>query len=232
VIGLPINLMISRLKPADAADPADAPDDQERYGALPARMRPRALLLVMIVFSSQGLVTWGIQPNMVNVLVSLGLPLASAIFLASLHGPSQLAGRMVDFGSRGQMSPLTMGLIASALAPLGLLVMIYAGVSQVAAVIGIGLFGMAAGLNSIIRASIPLHLFGRESYGATLGRIALPMNIACAAAPILFAALISRVGPVASLTVAAAAGLCGLAVMIKLSQETKAIAAPVAAPAE
>ena len=73
-----------------------------------------------------------------------------------------------------------------------------------------------------------LHRFWR----ATLGRIALPMNIACAIAPILFAALISRVGPANSLVVGAGIGLVVLAAMITLGQRTRAALSQVGAGAE
>lgn len=232
-VGLPAHWLIGRLKPAEAAAGANEPIASERFGVLPASERRSALVLVMISFSAQGVINWGVQPNMINMFVGLGLPIATAIFFGSLHGPSQLAGRLVDVGSRGQMPPLTMGLIAGALAPLGLVILTFAGQSQIAALVGISLFGMSAGLNSIARAAIPLHLFGRDTYGAILGRIALPMNIACAIAPVFFAAVISRAGPTTGLLVGAAFGVVATWVMLRLDRRTKAaIAAPVAAPAE
>lgn len=231
-IGLPLHLLIASLKPAVATEADLEPSAQERFGALPQQHRRGAMLLILVAFAGHGLIGWGLSPHMINVLTGLGVPAASAIFLASLHGPSQIAGRLVDYGTGGQLPPIRMGIVASILAPIGLLTLIYSADAMALAVVGIGIYGMSAGLNTIVRATAPLHLFGREAYGATLGRIALPMNIACAIAPILFAALISRVGPANSLVVGAGIGLVVLAAMITLGQRTRAALSQVGAGAE
>ncbi len=230
-VGLPVQALIARQKPAARPAGSDEASEAELRGALPSADRRGAFWLIAIAFTGQAFVGWGLSPHMINILSALGVPAASAIFLASLHGPAQTAGRLIDFGSRGEMPPMTMGLIAATLAPIGLVVLIFGGQSEAAALLGIGLYGMSAGLNTVIRATIPLNLFGREAYGATLGKIALPMNIACAVAPILFAALISRVGPAESLLAAAGIAALVLGVMMFLARRTRAALSPASAAA-
>jgi hypothetical protein len=224
LVGLPLHLLIGALPAYARVDPAALVHEDE-HGALPAEARRPALALIMIAFAGSGFIGWGVAPNLVNMLAAAGAPAASAIFLASLHGPAQIAGRLLDYGFGSRLSPLALGLISAALAPLSLVALIFVGESAAIAVAAIGLYGMSTGLNTVTRASIPLNLFGRTTYGATLGRIALPMNIACAAAPIFFAALMTRAGPAVSLAAGAAVGAIVVLAFLALARRARPSAA-------
>jgi predicted MFS family arabinose efflux permease len=229
VVGLPLQLMIGSLKPAPrpAADEDEA-IDQDAHGALPPGDRRSAMLLVIIAFAANGFIGWGVSPHLVNLLGAVGVSAALAVFLASLHGPAQIIGRFMDYGFGAKLTPIALGMIATTLAPVALVGLIFAGQSTAVAVATIAIYGVSTGLSTVMRAAIPLSLFGRLSYGATLGRIALPMNIACAIAPIFFASLIARAGPTASLMVGAGVATLAVIAMMLLDRKTRASANAVA----
>jgi hypothetical protein len=68
----------------------------------------------------------------------------------------------------------------------------------------------------VARNLVPLSLFGLRTYGATMGRLTLPLNICNALSPLIFALLISRVSASAALTLTASAAFLSLAAVIAL----------------
>jgi hypothetical protein len=77
-------------------------------------------------------------------------------------------------------------------------------------------FNAAMGVISVARATLPLVLFGRRGFGAMLGRLAVPQNVAFAAAPLLFASLMNGLGAQATLLISAAVQGLGLVAMVML----------------
>jgi hypothetical protein len=69
------------------------------------------------------------------------------------------------------------------------------------------MFGIANGLITIGRGTVPLALFGAAGYGALMGRIAGPSLAMQAIAPLVLALVIERVSDAAALTVVAALAL-------------------------
>ena len=55
-------------------------------------------------------------------------------------------------------------------------------------------YGIANGLKAVLRATLPLALFGRAQFGTYLGRLALPQGIVSAAAPPVLAAVMANYG--------------------------------------
>ncbi len=233
LIGLPVQIMIGSLKaaPRRTADEEDPAADADMNGVLPQNDRRGAMLLVILAFASNGFIGWGVSPHLVNLLGAVGVSAALAVFLASLHGPAQIIGRFMDYGFGAKLTPIALGVMATALAPVAILGLIFAGQSTAVAVAAIAIYGVSTGLSTVMRASIPLNLFGRLSYGTTLGRIALPMNIACAIAPIFFASLIARAGPTVSMIVGAGIASIAVVAMVLLDRKTRAASGAVAGEA-
>jgi hypothetical protein len=69
------------------------------------------------------------------------------------------------------------------------------------------MFGMANGLITIARGTVPLALFGASGYGALLGRIAGPFLVMQAIAPLVLALIAEHGSDRAVLTVVAALAL-------------------------
>ena len=72
------------------------------------------------------------------------------------------------------------------------------------------------GVISVARATLPLALFGRSGFAATLGRLNVPLNLAFAASPLLFAAMIERAGQQVTLAAAAALQCVAFVAMLAL----------------
>jgi hypothetical protein len=136
--------------------------------------------------------------------------------IAALLGPAQVAARFAEtlFGPR--IGILRIGLMASLAAPLAVALPLGAGASlAVAGAFVIG-YGLSAGAFTIVRAVVPLTLFGRARYATMMGRLAVPQNVAFAAAPPAFAAALDAWGPAGALWLALAGTLAALAAVTGL----------------
>lgn len=132
--------------------------------------------------------------QMISILGGLGAGTGAAVWLGTLRGVGQSSARLgeVLFGSR--LSPLTLGVIAAALVPVGFLLGIWGGVSVIAGAGFAILYGAGNGLGTIVRGTQPLVLFEPRDYGSLVGRLLTPSFFLSALSPIAFAALIDRWG--------------------------------------
>ncbi|QPM92424.1 MFS transporter [Pseudooceanicola algae] len=159
----------------------------------PARIRtldPRFICIVVAGVTLSMIATiWSI--HMVTILTATGYSIATAIALGTLIGPAQVAARVLEMLGRGRHHPIwTMGAATSFVlfGFLGLQLGLPASAGLIA-------YGAGNGLWSIARGALPLALFGADGYAELMGRLARPMLIAGAAAPMVGAALIGWIGP-------------------------------------
>ncbi|HZP94145.1 MAG TPA: MFS transporter [Burkholderiales bacterium] len=146
---------------------------------------------------------------LIEVLKGGGMSAGNAIVVASVVGPMQVAARIVEFGFARRVRATTVGTAAFALLASSMLILAMAGQSLVPALLFAALYGAANGVMTIVRGTAPAELFGHESLGQLLGRLARPAFIAKAMAPVAFAAVLAR-----GLTVAQ--GVIGLAILAAL----------------
>jgi hypothetical protein len=104
------------------------------------------------------------------------------------------------------------------MAPIGFAILYLGGFGFVPAALMAIFYGVGHGLFAIARNILPLRLFGMQTYGATMGRLSMPQNIANGLAPILFAALLARMGSEAALLFAAACALVSLVCVALLAR--------------
>ena len=104
----------------------------------------------------------------------------------SLSGPSQVFIRTVEivFG-RGALHPLWMLRLSVSLLVLALAMLLIVGVSTLTVGAFFILYGVANGIFTIGRGSLPLALFGPAGYGHVMGRIALPFLVMQALSPVV-----------------------------------------------
>lgn len=162
--------------------------------ALPSAHANRLFLLLAIAFSCGAFIFTGFIVHAIGVLRGLGHDPASALLLASLIGPAQVAVRLIElvFGHRYTITSST--LFAAAVLPLGLGLALLAGGNFAVALLCLIAYGIANGLKAVLRATLPLALFGRAQFGTYLGRLALPQGIVSAAAPPVLAAVMANYG--------------------------------------
>ena len=162
--------------------------------AAPSERSRQIFLLLSISFSCGAYIFTGFIVHAIGVLRGLGHDPASALLLASLIGPAQVAVRVIElmFGHRYAIS--SSALFAAAVLPLGLGLALLAGGNFAIALVCLVGYGIANGLKAVLRATPPLALFGRAQFGAYHGRLALPQGIVSAAAPPVLAAVMTGYG--------------------------------------
>jgi hypothetical protein len=124
--------------------------------------------------------------HLINLFRLAGLEAGSAVFIATLVGPMQVLGRLLELGAGGRLRAVHVGSVAFASMVLALAgLFLLNGASPLAFVVA-GLYGISNGLMTIVRGVVPAELYGRSNYGMLLGRLARPAFIARALAPFAF----------------------------------------------
>jgi predicted MFS family arabinose efflux permease len=135
------------------------------------------------------------------------------VFLASLKGFAQVAGRVWEIVLGRNLKPVNLGRISIAFLPLSFLVLMLGGASFWTAFVFTMLFGVSNGLVTIMRGAVPLALFGPKGYGAILGILATPYLLLAALSPTAFAFVVERWGYGAGEAIMLGAGLVSLLAM-------------------
>jgi MFS family permease len=169
----------------------------------------RAFWAVAVSFAMSGMLLSALTVHLVPVLQSLALG-AGAFLVAMLMGPAQVLIRMVDALFWRALHPLTVAVISATALPVAIVVLLVPIHPAATGAVFAVLFGLGAGLSSIVRGSVPLALFGAAGYGARLGRLAAIRTVLGAGAPFLFAATMESVGTTAALLTALGAGIAAL----------------------
>ncbi len=199
LLGLPLNALLPR-PPARGAGPAATPGATAAPTA-PASRRPT--LVLSFVFAATWFISTAMAAHLPRLLQAAGATLASAVLVGALIGPSQVGARLLEFGLLRQVHPLVSARIASALHPLGALVLALAG-APAAAVFGV-MHGAGNGVLTIAKGTLPLVVFGAHGYGQRQGWLMLPARIAQALAPWIFGLALDQWG-VGALALSAAVG--------------------------
>jgi hypothetical protein len=171
------------------------------------------LVLLATLFMLMGFVSTAIATHLPAVLRAAGAPVATAVALAALAGPSQVASRLFELGVLSRFSPLLTARMAASGHPLAAMLLLVAG--PVAALPFVVVHGLGNGLLTIVRGTLPLALFGAQGYGARQGWIALPGRLVGALSPWLMGLALERQG-IAALGWTAASGLGSLLLLMAL----------------
>ena len=193
---LPLNWFgLARREAARAGASAQDQDPAARDGPpLAGRVRAVAIGLFALVMSLNGFVFGVVTVQLVPLLEAAGLATAAAVWVASMKGFAQFAGRLVEIFFGRNLRVITVARIAIGVLPLSFLLLLLAGGNFQAVVAFTLLMGASQGVITIVRGAVPLALFGATGYGAVLGLIATPILIVNAASPTLFALIIDRWG--------------------------------------
>jgi MFS family permease len=196
IVCLPLHWFgLARRESEEHAAAATAPGRQSPDGPpLEGRVRSLAIALFALIMSLNAYVFGVISVQLVPLLEAAGLATAAAVWVASLKGFAQFAGRVVEIAFGRRVRAMTVGRIAvGILPPSFLLLLAGAGGLQLAITFTL-LMGASQGVISIVRGAVPLALFGPKGYGSVLGVIATPVLIVNAAAPTVFTWIVDRWG--------------------------------------
>lgn len=182
----------------------------------PDRMKSMALFAAVIAIN--GLVFSAISAHVVPLFEGLGFAGASAVGMAALIGPSQVASRIGEILLGRRLKATQLGLVAFGLLPVALAIFAIGGFGWTAGLAFALLYGASNGLVTIAKGAVPLVLFGRKGYGEVLGVLAAPNLVLNAAAPLLFALLLDRTSPQTALMIAGGAALVSGLCMVWLAR--------------
>lgn len=171
---------------AATATPASPP--------LEGSARKIAMLLFSLIVAASAVVFGALSVHLVPILEAAGLAGTAAVALASFKGVAQVVGRVWDLTLARKWHPIDVGRVSVLCIPLSFIVLILGGGNFYAAMIFTLVFGVANGLVTIMRGSVPLALFGPVGYGEVLGVLATPYLLLAAVAPAAFALIVERWG--------------------------------------
>ena len=146
-----------------------------------------ALVLLSIFFSIRAAISAIFAVHTLTLFQGIGLGAIAAVATASLMGPSQVFGRILEWGFKRWLDPLVASRIGALLLPLGVACLFLGSPAALFMV----LYGMSNGILTISRGTLPMHLFGAHGYATRLGLLALPPLICQALAPTLAAPLVA-----------------------------------------
>ncbi len=218
---LPIHLLVlPRGRPAIRTSDADGATTM--HGTLAPQHRRLAYWLMAGSLATGTLVYNGMALHVIGILRGLGHSDTTAVAIAMLIGPAQMAVRLVEVVFGGRYTMMAAALVASSALPLALSLLLGLGGHAGAALSALALYGVANGLKAIVRTAWPLALFGHEGFGALMGRLAVWQNIASAASPVILAAIIGRFGAEGGLVFGIVAGSIALLGTIGLARHARA----------
>lgn len=179
-----------------------------------------AFWLMAGAIAANGFITWGFSLTLIPLFEDRGLARTEAVAVASSLGLVQIAARVVDMLGGKRWTGLTTGLVASTVLPVAYILLLVGSGSTVI-VTFVVLYGLAGGSMAIARSTIPLAVFPREAYAQASMRLALPMNLAFATAPPVFAAILTHQGAGTALVLATVCSTIALALLIALAVRTR-----------
>jgi hypothetical protein len=166
--------------------PARAQKVMVAPGADPPPMILPNTLWLATAFALASFVLSVLSVHLINLFRLAGLEAGSAVFIATLVGPMQVLGRLLELGAGGRLRAVHVGSVAFASMVMALAgLFLLHGPSPLAFVVA-GLYGISNGLMTIVRGVVPAELYGRRNYGVLLGRLARPAFVARALAPFAF----------------------------------------------
>jgi predicted MFS family arabinose efflux permease len=140
-------------------------------------------------FSANSFIFSALSVHLIPLLQHFGHPIVTVVFLATLIGPMQVAGRIGEMTFARHALPQTVGKLTFFALPAALLALLFFGEYVWAVASFCILYGLSNGIMTIVRGTVPQALFGRENYGAIAGALAGPSLISKAGGPLAAAAV-------------------------------------------
>ena len=174
--------------------------------------RGYAFLLVAAAFSFYAFVPSALSAQLLAIFQRFGLAPATVVAIGMLFGPAQVLARICELGFARHVHPLWVARFSVALLVVAFALLMLLHFSALVAACFAMMYGMANGLMTIARGTVPLALFGAGGYGRLMGRIGGPYLVVQAVAPVCLSYVAERASDRIGLAVvaafAAAALLC------------------------
>jgi predicted MFS family arabinose efflux permease len=217
LLGLPLYSLLPKTPVQSEPDSADtathAPFMTTAAATTVSANTTRSSVLLALTFAITWFISTAMAAHLPRLLQTEGVPLATALLLAALVGPAQVAGRLLEYGLLRRIHPVVSARVAGALHSVGALAFLLLGVPAGAAFTL--LHGAGNGVLTIAKGTLPLVLFGTKDYGLRQGLLMVPARFAQALSPYLFGLAIDRYGA-GALWFSAALGGVGFAALMLL----------------
>jgi len=174
-------------------------------------------LLLASAVTINGFVSWGFSSIVIQLLRTMGTGEARAIQLGSLLGVLQVTARALDYVGGARWDGLTSGLIAAIALPVSFLLLMFGGPAAYAVLGFLALYGMANGVMTVARATMPLVFYDQADYARATSRIAFPQSLLSAAAPPILVSVLTQFGGNAVLMIGVGCTLVSLALLSTLT---------------
>jgi hypothetical protein len=183
LIAAPLHAFALPRRHAERAAPAAAIVGVKPVALLPAH--GLAFVLVATGFAAYAFVPSALSAQLLAIFQRFGLAATTAVAIGMLFGPAQVLARICELGFARRLHPLwiarfAVGLLVAAFALLAL----FSFSAALAAAFAV-MYGMANGLLTIARGTVPLALFGAAGYGRLVGRIGGPFLVVQSVAPVV-----------------------------------------------
>jgi MFS family permease len=156
--------------------------------------RPPRERLVALAFAGASLISASLSAHLLSILGTLALPEGTAVWAASSIGVMQVLGRLLELAHGARHGALRLGLVTFGALCASMAVLLAVPVAPWALVPFALVYGLANGLMTIVRATLPVEMAGLHHVGALLGTFSAPSLVARALAPLGFAMATGALG--------------------------------------
>ncbi len=212
LLGGPLLLIGAGLLEQTSTEAIPAEHRSQNRAALKAAVRRPQFWLIGLAFPAMALNHGILINHIVPLLVESDFTEATAVTIASVVGPMQVAGRFAMMLSERRVGGLSLTILAFAGVAVAALLLMFAGGSPLLAFAFAATQGAAYGLTSILKPLVMAEFLGREAFGSIAGWLALPY-LACYAVAPFVGALLWEVGGY-GLVVPAAGGFAILGILV------------------
>jgi len=207
-LAAPLHAFVLPRQHAGTTSRGNAASDQAAKPFVPSN--GLAFILVAAGFASYAFVPSALSAQLLAIFHRSGLESATVIAIGMLFGPAQVLARIGELSFARRLHPLwiarfAVGLLVAAFA---LLAMFH--FSALLAAVFAVLYGMANGLLTIARGTVPLALFGAAGYGRLMGRIGGPYLAVQSLAPVVLTYVADRLSDAVGLGLVAAFAVVAL----------------------
>ncbi|CDZ60829.1 MFS transporter [Neorhizobium galegae] len=178
--------------------------------------RRRAFFLVAAATAISSFISFGLSPSLLALLQQAGASPALALQLGSARGVIGVSARFVDMALGRRGNALLTSLVGTGLILFSFLLAATVTSSAPVLVVFMLLYGFGTGVLAVARALLPLSLFSPGEFGLQSARLSLPQNLATAAAPVVFTAILDRAGVTAALVTGAVLSAISLVLVLML----------------
>ncbi len=147
-----------------------------------ARYRLLAVSFACAAFTFSAVSTFAVR-----TLGASGLDHAAVLGIVSIIGPMQVAGRLLEYLSARHLGIERLGTAAYSLVVAALIILCFVGNSWVLGLLFAVVYGVANGVMTVVRGTVPVFLLPGIPPGQVLGGLALLSALSRAAAPAVFA---------------------------------------------